>query len=114
MTTKANISAKEVAELRARTGAGMMDCKRALEEANGDMEAALEALRKSGAAKAEKRGGRETREGLVGSYLHHNGRIGVLIEVNCETDFVARTDDFKNLVKSLAEHIAAAAPIAID
>jgi elongation factor Ts len=115
MTTKEKgISAKEVSELRQRTGAGMMDCKRALEEAKGDMDAAIEALRKSGAAKAEKRGGRETREGLVGSYIHHNGRIGVLVEVNCETDFVARTDDFKNLVKSVAEHIAAAAPLAVD
>ena len=115
MTTKEKgITAKDVAELRARTGAGMMDCKKALEAANGDMEAAVEQLRKSGAAKAEKRGGRETREGLVGTYVHHNAKIGVLIEVNCETDFVARTDDFKNLVKSLAEHIAAAAPIAID
>ena len=116
MTTKekANISAKEVAELRARTGAGMMDCKRALEEAGGDMEKAIEALRKSGAAKAEKRGGRETREGLVGSYIHFTGKIGVMVEVNCETDFVARTDDFKALVKHIAEHIAAAAPIAID
>ena len=115
MTTKQKaISAKEVAELRARTGVGMMDCKKALETANGDMEAAVEALRKSGAAKSEKRAGRETREGLVGSYVHFNGKIGVLVEVNCETDFVARTDDFKNLAKSLAEHIAAAAPIAID
>ena len=114
MATTKQISAKEVAELRARTGVGMMDCKRALEEANGDMEAAVEALRKSGAAKSEKRAGRETREGLIGSYVHFNGKIGVLVEVNCETDFVARTDDFKNLAKALAEHIAAAAPIAID
>ena len=115
MTTKEKaISAKEVAELRARTGAGMMDCKRALEEAHGDMEKAIEALRKSGAAKAEKRGGRETREGLVGSYIHFTGKIGVMVEVNCETDFVARTDDFKTLVKHVAEHVAAAAPIAID
>jgi len=116
MTTKEKtaITAKEVAELRARTGAGMMDCKRALEEAGGDMEKAIEALRKSGAAKAEKRGGRETREGLVGSYIHFTGKIGVMVEVNCETDFVARTDDFKALVKHIAEHIAAAAPIAID
>jgi elongation factor Ts len=116
MTTKEKkqISAKDVAELRQRTGAGMMDCKKALEEANGDMDAAVEALRKSGAAKAEKRGGRETREGLIGSYIHFNGKIGVLVEVNCETDFVARTDDFKNLVKSIAEHIAATAPLAVD
>ena len=115
MTTKQKaISAKEVSELRQRTGAGMMDCKRALEETGGDMEAAIERLRKSGAAKAEKRVGRGTTEGMIGSYIHHNGKIGVLVEVNCETDFVARTDDFKNLVKSIAEHIAAAAPIAVD
>ena len=115
MTTKQKaISAKEVSELRQRTGAGMMDCKKALEETGGDMEAAIELLRKSGAAKAEKRGGRETREGMIGSYIHFNGKIGVLVEVNCETDFVARTDDFKNLVKSIAEHIAAAAPLAVD
>ncbi len=115
MTTKAKgISAKEVSELRQRTGAGMMDCKAALQETNGDMDAAIELLRTKGMAKAEKRGGRETREGLIGSYIHHNSRIGVLVEVNCETDFVARTDDFKNLVKSIAEHIAAAAPLAVD
>ena len=115
MTTKQmTISAKEVSELRQRTGAGMMDCKKALEQTGGDMEAAIELLRKSGAAKAEKRGGRETREGMIGSYIHFNGKIGVLVEVNCETDFVARTDDFKNLVKSIAEHVAAAAPIAVD
>jgi elongation factor Ts len=114
MTTTKSISAKEVAELRQRTGAGMMDCKKALEQANGDMDAAVEILRKSGAAKAEKRVGRVASEGLVGSYIHHNGRVGVIVEVNCETDFVARTDDFKNLVKSIAEHIAAAAPVAVD
>jgi elongation factor Ts len=115
MTTKQKgITAKEVSELRQRTGAGMMDCKKALEECNGDMDAAVEALRKSGAAKAEKRAGRTASEGLVGSYIHHNGKIGVLVEVNCETDFVARTDDFKGLVKSIAEHIAAAAPVAVD
>jgi elongation factor Ts len=115
MTTKQmTITAKEVSELRARTGAGMMDCKRALEEANGDMDAAVELLRKSGAAKAEKRAERAATEGLIGSYIHHNGKVGVIVEVNCETDFVARTDDFKNLAKSVAEHIAAAAPIAVD
>lgn len=115
MTTQAKgISAKEVAELRQRTGAGMMDCKAALQETNGDMEAAIELLRKKGVAKAEKRGGRETREGLIGSYIHHNGKIGVLVEVNCETDFVARNEDFKSLVKSIAEHIAAANPLAVD
>jgi elongation factor Ts len=115
MTTKEKgISAKEVSELRQRTGAGMMDCKKALEACNGDMDAAVEHLRKSGAAKAEKRAGREVREGLVGSYIHFTGKIGVMVEVNCETDFVARTDDFKTLVKNIAEHIAAAAPIAVD
>lgn len=115
MTTKQKaISAKEVSELRQRTGAGMMDCKRALEETGGDMDAAIELLRKSGAAKAEKRVGRTASEGMIGSYIHHNSKIGVLVEVNCETDFVARTDDFKALVKSIAEHIAAAAPIAVD
>ena len=115
MTTQAKgISAKEVAELRQRTGAGMMDCKAALQETNGDMEAAIELLRKKGVMKAEKRGGRETREGLIGSYIHHNGKIGVLVEVNCETDFVARNEDFKALVKSIAEHIAAANPLAVD
>ena len=114
MTTKMEISAKQVAELRNRTGAGMMDCKAALQESNGDMEAAVELLRKKGIMKAEKRGGREVREGLISSYIHHNGKVGVLVEVNCETDFVARTDDFKALVKSLAEHIAAMAPLAVD
>ena len=108
------ITAKMVAELRARTGAGMMDCKAALQESNGDIEAAVEILRKKGIMKAEKRGGREVREGLISSYIHHNGKVGVLVEVNCETDFVARTDDFKALVKSVAEHIAAMAPLAVD
>jgi elongation factor Ts len=115
MTTKEKgISAKEVSELRQRTGAGMMDCKKALEETKGDMDAAVEHLRKTGAAKADKRAGREVREGLIGSYIHFTGKIGVMVEVNCETDFVARTDDFKTLVKNIAEHIAAAAPIAVD
>jgi elongation factor Ts len=115
MTTM-TISAKQVSELRQRTGAGMMDCKKALEETNGDMEAAVELLRKSGAAKADKRAGRTASEGLVGTYIHHNGKLGVLVEVNCETDFVARTDDFKQLVKSIAEHIAGTPtpPIAVD
>src|SRR6185503_851069 len=108
------VSAKEVGELRNRTGAGMMDCKKALEETNGDMEKAIELLRSKGAAKAEKRSGRQTKEGVIGSYIHHNGKIAVLVELNCETDFVARTEDFQQLGKSLAEHIAAAAPIAVD
>lgn len=108
------ITAKEVADLRARTGAGMMDCKKALEQAGGDMDKAIELLRKSGAAKADKRAGRETKEGLIGHYLHHNGKVAVLVEVTCETDFVARTDDFKALAKAIAEHVAAAAPLAVD
>jgi elongation factor Ts len=110
----ANISAKDVQELRSRTGAGMMDCKKALEETSGDMEKAVEWLRAKGSAKAEKRSDRKAGEGVIGSYIHHNGKIAVLVEVNCETDFVARTDDFKELGKYLAEHIAAAAPIAVD
>jgi elongation factor Ts len=114
MTTKQMITAKQVSELRQRTGAGMMDCKAALEETNGDLDAAVELLRKKGVAKADKRAGRSASEGQITSYIHHNGKIGVLVEVNCETDFVARTDDFKNLVKSIAEHIAAANPLAVD
>jgi elongation factor Ts len=109
-----SISAKDVQELRARTGAGMMDCKKALEEANGDIDKAVENLRKRGVAKAEKRAGRTTSEGVIGSYVHHNGKIAVLVELNCETDFVARNEEFQQLARYLAEHIAAAAPIAVD
>jgi elongation factor Ts len=112
--SSATISAKDVQELRARTGAGMMDCKKALEETGGDIDKAVENLRKRGVAKAEKRAGRETREGVIGHYLHHNGKIAVLVEVNCETDFVARNEEFQQVAKYLAEHIAAAAPIAVD
>lgn len=112
MTT--TFTAKDVQELRQRTGAGMMDCKKALEENNGDVEKAVEHLRKKGIAKAEKRAGRAASEGQVVSYIHHNGKVGVLVEVNCETDFVARTDDFKQLAKHIAEHIAAAAPIGVN
>jgi elongation factor Ts len=108
------ITAKDVADLRARTGAGMMDCKKALEETGGNMEKAVEYLRARGSAKAEKRADRKAGEGVIGTYMHHNGKLAVLVEVNCETDFVARTDDFKELGKQLAEHIAAAAPIAVD
>ena len=108
------ISAKQVQELRERTGAGMMECKRALEETNGDMEKAIDLLRTKGAAKAAKRAGRETREGAVGSYIHMGGRIGVLVELSCETDFVARNEMFQSLIKDLAMHIAAADPLAID
>jgi elongation factor Ts len=110
----AEITAKMVAELRARTGAGMMDCKKALDETKGDLDKAVEYLRSKGAAKAEKRADRSTSEGVIGSYIHHNGKLAVLVELNCETDFVARTEDFQQLAKSLAEHIAAAAPIAVD
>jgi len=104
------ISAQMVKELRERTGAGMMDCKNALAEANGDVERAIEILRKKGLAKAAKKAGRETNEGLIISYVHHNGKLGVLVELNCETDFVARTDDFKELGNKIAMHIAAMAP----
>jgi elongation factor Ts len=116
MTTTKTITAKEVSELRQRTGAGMMDCKKVLEETNGDMDSAVELLRKRGVAKAENRAGRTASEGLIGHYIHHNGKVGVLVEVNCETDFVARTDDFKQLARSLAEHIAGhhPAPIAVS
>jgi elongation factor Ts len=107
------ITAKEVKELRDRTGAGMMECKSALQEANGDMEAAIDILRARGAAKAAKRAGRETSEGAIGSYIHMGGKIGVLVEVNCETDFVAKTDEFQQLVRDIAMHIAAANPIAV-
>jgi elongation factor Ts len=103
-------SAKDVQELRQRTGAGMMDCKKALEESGGDVDKAAELLRKKGIAKAEKRSGRTASEGLVASYIHHNGKVGVLVEVNCETDFVARGEMFQGLVRSIAEHIAAGVP----
>jgi len=103
-----------VSELRQRTGAGMMDCKKALQETGGNMEKAVEYLRTKGIAKAEKRVGKETSEGVIGSYVHHNGKVAVLVELNCETDFVARTDDFKNLARTVAEHIAAAAPLGVD
>jgi elongation factor Ts len=108
------ISAKDVAVLRERTGAGMMDCKKALEETNGDMDKAVELLRSKGAAKAEKRAGRQVKEGMIANYIHHNGKIAVLVELNCETDFVARTEDFQQLGKWIAEHVAAAAPLAVD
>ena len=108
MTTVKEIPAKLVAELRARTGAGMMDCKKALQESGGDLDKAVEALRKSGAAKAEKRADRAANEGVVDSYIHPGNRVGVLIEVNCETDFVARTPEFGALVRNLAMQAAAA------
>lgn len=108
------VNPKDVKELRDRTGAGMMDCKKALEETGGDIDKAVEYLRKTGAAKAEKRAGRTASEGVIGHYLHHNGKIAVLVELNCETDFVARNDEFQQAAKYIAEHIAAAAPIAVD
>src|SRR4051794_39600438 len=104
------ITAQMVKELRERTGSGMMDCKNALNEAKGNMEAAVDALRKKGLAQAEKKAGRVTAEGAVGSYIHGGGKLGVLVEVNCETDFVARTDAFQELVRDIAMHIAAAEP----
>jgi len=104
------ITAEQVKDLRERTGAGMMECKAALTEAGGNIEEAITILRKRGATHAAKRAGRATRNGMVGSYIHMGGKIGVLIEVNCESDFVARTDDFQTLVKELAMQVAAADP----
>jgi elongation factor Ts len=104
------ISAQAVKELRERTGAGFMDCKRALEATGGDVEAAVTQLREKGLAAAAKRAGRDARDGLVSSYIHTGGRVGVLIEVNCETDFVARTEQFQQLVRNLAVQVAATYP----
>jgi len=112
--TMASISAKDVAELRRQTGAGMMDCKKALAETGGDFAKATEWLRAHGVARADTRAGRAAKQGLVESYVHHSGKIGVLLEINCETDFVARTDDFKQLARDVAMHIAAAAPLAVS
>jgi elongation factor Ts len=106
----ATITADAVKELRERTGAGMMDCKRALEEAGGDVEQAISLLRERGIAAAAKKADREAREGLIGSYIHTGGRVGVLIEVNCETDFVARNEQFQKLVRDLAVQVAATYP----
>ena len=105
------ITARDVKELRERTGAGMMDCKNALQEADGDVDKAIELLRVKGQAQAAKRGGRAASEGVVQSYLHATGKIGVLVEVDCETDFVARTDDFQQFARDIALHIAAADPL---
>ncbi len=106
----ATITADLVKQLRDKTGAGMMDCKAALTQANGDMEEATTVLRKKGLASAAKRAGRATKEGQVGAYIHMGGKVGVLVEVNCESDFVARTDDFQTLVKEIGMHVAAASP----
>ena len=108
-----SIKAKDVAELRKRTGAGMMECKKALEENAGDFEKATDWLRARGIAKSEKRAEKAASEGLIESYIHHNGKVGVLVELNCETDFVARTDDFRTLAKEVAMHVAFANPLAV-
>jgi elongation factor Ts len=110
----ATISAEAVKELRERTGAGFMDCKRALEETGGDVPAAMALLRERGLAAAARKASREAREGLVASYIHTGGRVGVLIEVNCETDFVARTDQFQKLVRDLAMQVAGMAALYVD
>jgi elongation factor Ts len=106
----AEITAGMVKELRERTGAGMMECKQALSESQGDAERAIDLLRTRGLAKAAKKSGRETTEGAIGAYVHAGGKIGVLVEVACETDFVAKTDEFQNLVRDLAMHVAGAHP----
>ena len=108
------ITAELVKELRERTGAGFMDCKNALTEADGDLDKAVTLLRERGLAAAAKKSGRDAREGLVSSYIHTGGRVGVLIEVNCETDFVARTDEFQKLVRDLAVQVAGLAPLYVD
>ena len=108
------IKASDVKVLRERTGAGMMDCKKALGEAGGDMEKAVEILRVKGQAQAAKRGERTASEGVVASYIHANGKIGVLVEVDCETDFVAKNDDFKDFAREVALHIAAAGPLYVS
>jgi len=109
-----SISAAQVKELRDRTGAGMMDCKKALSESNGDVDKAIEYLRTKGIAKAAKKADRETKQGLVSSYIHPGGGVGVLVEVQCETDFVARTDEFQSFVHDIAMHIAATNPLALS
>lgn len=108
------ITAQSVRMLRQKTGLGMMDCKKALQETGGDSEKAIEYLRKQGLSAVEKRAGRDASEGLIQAYIHQGSRLGVLLEVNCETDFVARTDDFQEFVKDVAMHIAASQPLAVD
>ena len=109
----ANISAAMVKQLREKTGAGMMDCKNALSEVEGDIEKAIELLRKKGLATAQKRAGRALSEGIIQSYIHMTGKLGVLVEVNCETDFVAKNEDFQEFTKNIAMHIAATNPLGI-
>ena len=108
------ITAKMVMQLREATNAGMMDCKKALKECDGDMDKAGEYLRKKGIASAAKKEGRATSQGIIGSYIHMGGRVGVLVEVACETDFVARTEDFQEFVHNIAMHVAAASPVAVS
>ena len=108
-----SIDASVVKELREKTGAGMMDCKKALVETSGNIDKAIDFLRKSGIAKAEKKGDRTAKEGLIFSYIHHGGRLGVLVELNCETDFVAKTDGFSDLAHNIAMQIAATSPLAV-
>ena len=110
----AEITPKQVKELRDRTGAGMMECKKALQESDGDIERAIDFLRARGAAKAAKRSDRAAKEGTVAGYIHQGGKVGVLIELNCETDFVARNDEFQRLARDLAMHVAAASPLAVS
>jgi elongation factor Ts len=110
----AEISAAQVKELRERTGAGMMECKKALQEAGGEMEKAIDILRAKGASKAAKRSEREAKEGAIGSYVHMGGKIAVMVEINCETDFVARNKAFQDLARDVAMHIAAANPLALS
>jgi len=105
-----DISAEEVKRLRQRTGAGMMDSKKALQEAGGDMDRAVEILRERGLASAQKRAGRSATQGVIDAYIHHNNTVGVLVEVNCETDFVAKTEEFRRLARNVALHIASAMP----
>tara|TARA_B100000989_G_scaffold192278_1_gene145014 strand:- start:866 stop:1459 length:594 start_codon:yes stop_codon:yes gene_type:complete len=108
------INAKMVGELRESTGAGLMDCKNALVESEGDFDAAVEILRKKGMATAAKKAGREASDGLIDTYIHLGGKVGVMVEVSCESDFVAKTDDFKQFVKDIAMHIAAASPACVS
>jgi len=114
MADTTTINAKDVKDLRDRTGAGMMECKKALQETGGDVEKAIDWLRAKGAAKAAKRADKAANEGVIGSYIHFDGRTAVIVELNCETDFVANTDGFRALAKDLALHIASAAPLAVS
>jgi elongation factor Ts len=114
MTQTTSIKPQDVKELREQTGAGIMDCKRALEESGGDVEKAVAWLRAKGLSTAAKKAGREAREGIVASYIHHGARLGVLLELNCETDFVARTDDFQQLARELAMQVAGLGPVYVS